>query len=137
MAVSPYSITSVARDLHVDPRLLRAVMRPSYSDLDLRQGLVGMSYEKYFLKTKAPMLLVHSTDSRMVTPQVLDSTKNHQGIQIYSARGNEHPVPYTETVNSTIESFISQGNRGDYNQPDGHESDLTDWFERFKGKKFL
>jgi len=133
----PYSIASVARDLHVDPRLLRAVMRPSYADLDLRQGLAGMSYEKYFLKTKSPMLLVHSADSHMVTPQVLESTRNNKTIQTFSADGNEHPVSYTDTVNKTIESFISQGNRSDYNQPNSSESDLTDWFERFKGKKFL
>jgi pimeloyl-ACP methyl ester carboxylesterase len=133
----PYSIASVAQDLHVDPRLLRAVMRPSYADLDLRQGLQGMSYEKYFSKTKSPMLLVHSADSHMVTPHVLESTRNKKTIQTFSADGNEHPVSYTDTVNKTIESFISHGNRGEYHQSDSSESDLTDWFERFKGKKFL
>ena len=132
-----YSLASVARDLNVDPRLLRAVMRPSYADLDFRQGLQGMSYEKYFSKTKAPMLLVHSSDSHIVTSQVLESTKAHKDIHLFSVPGSAHPVSYTNSVNDQIEDFISQDNQSDKNENDDPEGDMSDWFERFKGKKFL
>ena len=132
-----YSLASVARDLNVDPRLLRAVMRPSYADLDFRQGLQGMSYEKYFSKTKAPMLLVHSSDSHMVTPQVLESTKAHKDIHLFSVQGSAHPVAYTNNVNDQIEYFISQADQNNKNENDDPEGDMSDWFERFKGKKFL
>jgi pimeloyl-ACP methyl ester carboxylesterase len=132
-----YSLGTVARDLQVDPRLLRAVMRPSYADLDFRQGFQGMSYEKYFSKTKAPMLLVHSTDSRMVTPQVIASTKNQKSVQIFSADGNEHPVPYTNAVNDIIEAFVSQNDRDEDSQRESADRDVSDCFERFRGKKFL
>ena len=132
-----YSLASVARDLNVDPRLLRAVMRPSYADLDFRQGLQGMSYEKYFSKTKAPMLLVHSSDSHIVTSQVLESTKAHKDIHLFSVPGSAHPVSYTNSVNDQIEDFICQDNQSDRNENDDPEGDISDWFERFKGKKFL
>ena len=132
-----YSLGSVARDLNVDPRLVRAVMRPSYADLDFRHGLQGMSYEKYFSKIKAPALIVHSGDSHMVTPQVLESTKAHKDINLFSVQGTAHPVAYTSEVNDQIESFISQANKIEKNKKDDSEADLNSWFERFKGKKFL
>ena len=133
-----YTFSSVARDLNVDPRLLRAVMRPPYADLDLRHGLQGLSYEKYFAKTKVPTLLIHSTESHMVTEQVLDSTKAHKDMEIFSVSGSQHPVLYTSTVNEKIESFISQENgNADIGGDESNDATLSDWFERFKGKKFL
>jgi len=102
-----YSLSSVAHDLNVDPRLLMAVMRPPYADLDLRHGLHGLSYEQYFAKTKVRTLLIHSTESRMVTEQVLSSTKTHKDMEIFSVSGSQHPVAYTTPVNERIESFIS------------------------------
>ena len=112
-------------------------MRPSYADLDFRQGLQGMSYEKYFSKTQAPMLLVHSSHSHMVTPQVLKSTKAQKDIQLFSVQGAVHPVAYTNNVNDQIEDFISQENQSEKNENDDPDGDMSDWFERFKGKKFL
>jgi hypothetical protein len=96
-----------------------------------------MSYEKYFSKTKAPMLLIRSSESHMVTPQVLESTKAQKDIHLFSVQGNVHPVAYTSNVNDQIEDFISQDNQSDKNENDDPEGDMSDWFERFKGKKFL
>ena len=133
----PYSLASVARDLAVDPRLLRAVMRPAYADLDFRQGLQGLSYEKYFSKTTMPTLLVHSRNSTMVTPQVLEATKNYQHLSLLTVDGFVHPVSYSDSVNVEIERFISQENQADKNSLEDQEKHMSDWFERFKGKKFL
>jgi hypothetical protein len=83
------------------------------------------------------MLLIRSNESHMVTPQVLESTKAQKDIHLFSVQGNVHPVAYTSNVNDQIEDFISQDNQSDKNENNDPEGDMSDWFERFKGKKFL
>jgi hypothetical protein len=48
-----------------------------------------------------------------------------------------HPVPYSDSINVEIEHFISQENQTDKNTTADQEKHMSDWFERFKGKKFL
>jgi hypothetical protein len=56
---------------------------------------------------------------------------------LFSVQGTVHPVAYTNNVNEQIEDFISQDNQSDKNENYDSEGDMSDWFERFKGKKFL
>ncbi len=132
-----YSLTAIANDLDTDPRLLRAVMRPSYADLDLKQNLIGMSYEKYFSKVLAPTLLVYSESSRLVTPKVIEATQLSKSIQICEIPGDDHPVRYNNELNQKIEAFILQSpNRGAAFR-DEPEQLISTWFKRLRGKKSL
>lgn len=132
-----YSLSSTARDLDVDIRLLRAVMRPSYADLGFRQTIHGMSYEKYFSEISAPILLIYSSESHMVTNQVLQVMNNKKDIHLFPVDGSQHPVPYTTQLNHQIDMFISQYNQDSNDENNDPESDINNWFERFKGKNFL
>lgn len=136
-SITTYSLAALARSLDVDPRLLRAVMRPSYADLDLKQTLQGMSYEKYFSKILAPMLLVHSSESQLVTPKVIEATQLSKKIEVFSVPGDDHPVPYSTELNKKIEAFILQSQDNPQDASDEPDQAISDWFNRFKGKKFL
>jgi len=59
-------------------------------------------------------------------------------MEIFTVSSSQHPVLFTTTVNEKIESFISQANgNADIGGDESNDATLSDWFEQFKGKKFL
>ena len=89
------------------------------------------------LKILAPMLLVHSSGSQLVTPKVIEATQLSKQIEVCSVAGNDHPVPYSTELNKKIEAFILQSQDNQQDANDEPDQVISDWFNRFKGKKFL
>jgi len=98
---------SLSQKLDVDTRLLSAVARPNYMDLPHQKTLFGISFEEQFSAIEIPIMVVRSSESRLLTEAVLQRMHSLPiNVSFVDVPGSAHPVPYTESLVSTIHEFI-------------------------------
>jgi len=103
-----HSIGELARVLDVDPRLISAVMNPSHLDLSHTSGMQGISFEDHFAAVEAPILLMHSASSALVTPSVVGRMQDIcRQLQVVALPGDRHPLPFDTKSATLIDQFIA------------------------------
>jgi pimeloyl-ACP methyl ester carboxylesterase len=96
----------LAEDLNVDPRLVVSALKPTYADLFFEKTSFGLSFERYFSKVKSPVLVIHSAESQLVNPKVIELMSEFDPKPEFIAfHGNDHPVIYTENLVEKILAF--------------------------------
>lgn len=98
---------SLAEKLNVDTRLLSAVARPNYMDLPHQKTLFGISFEEQFSAIEIPIMVIRSSESQLLPEAVLQRMHSlPTNVSFIDVTGSAHPVPYTESLVSTIHEFI-------------------------------
>ena len=98
---------SLSQKLNVDRRLLSAVARPNYMDLPHQKTLFGISFEEQFSAIDIPIMVIRSSESQLLTEAVLQRMYSLPlNVTFIDVPGSVHPVPYTESLVSTIHEFI-------------------------------
>ena len=98
---------SLSQKLNVDTRLLSAVARPNYMDLPHQKTLFGIGFEEQFSDIDIPIMVVRSSESQLLPEAVLQRMHSLPiNVSFIDVPGSAHPVPYTESLVSTIHEFI-------------------------------
>jgi len=99
----------LARELDVDPRLLRAVQAPGHLDLPHETTLQGVDFGDVFREVGLPILVLKGEESEIVNDVAAEHlTGCHPNTTIVSVPGAGHPVPYSQRVCRSLLKFCLQ-----------------------------
>jgi pimeloyl-ACP methyl ester carboxylesterase len=95
----------LAKDLRVDPRLIRAVQKPGHLDLPYEATLSGVDFSASFRAVSEPILVLRAGESEMVDDRALAQLEaGHIRLENFQQAG--HPVPYNESSCKVIKDFL-------------------------------
>ncbi len=95
----------LAKELRVDPRLIRAVQKPGHLDLPYEATLSGVDFSASFRAVPEPILIMKAGQSEMVDSSALAQLGASQ-IRLHHFPDALHPVPYDEESCSVIKGFL-------------------------------
>ena len=97
----------LAKQLDVDPQLLRAVRQPAHLDLPHETRLSGVDFSDRFAAVTTPILVLRGMDSEIVNDSVVKRMfEIHPLTRIHECPDSGHPVAYSKTVCEAIRHFI-------------------------------
>lgn len=95
----------LAKELQVDPHLIRAVQKPGHLDLPYEATLSGVDFSAVFRAVQEPILVLKAGQSEMVDDNALGQLDN-KAIKLVPFEAATHPVPYDDTSCSVIKNFL-------------------------------
>jgi len=95
----------LAKELQVDPRLIRAVQKPGHLDLPYEATLSGVDFSASFRAVSEPILVMKAGQSEMVDDNALSQLGECQ-IRLQQFPTALHPVPYDEASCRVIKEFL-------------------------------
>ena len=97
----------LAKQLDVDPQLLRAVRQPAHLDLPHENRLSGVDFSDRFAAVTTPILVLRGMESEIVNDSVVKRMfEIHPLTRIHECPESGHPVAYSKTVCEAIRHFI-------------------------------
>lgn len=103
-----HSVSELARSLDIDPNLIAAVLNPSHLDLPHTSCMQGIDFEGIFAALDLPVLMMHSTESPIVTPVVVERMRaTCRQLQMVALPGERHPLPIDENYIELIRRFVA------------------------------
>jgi hypothetical protein len=76
-------------------------------DLPHQKTLFGISFEEQFSAIEIPIMVIRSSESQLLPEAVLQRMHSLPiNVSVIDVTGSAHPVPYTESLVSTIHKFI-------------------------------
>jgi pimeloyl-ACP methyl ester carboxylesterase len=97
----------LAKQLDVDPQLLRAVRQPAHLDLPHENRLSGVDFSDRFAAVTTPILVLRGMDSEIVNDSVVKRMfEIHPLTRVHECPESGHPVAYSKTVCEAIRHFI-------------------------------
>lgn len=99
----------LARELEVDPRLLRAVQAPGHLDLPHETTIHGVDFGEVFREVTLPILVLKGEESEIVNDIAASHlTRCHPNTSIVTVPEAGHPVPYSQSVCQSVLAFCLQ-----------------------------
>ena len=76
-------------------------------DLPHQKTLFGISFEEQFSAIDIPIMVIRSSESQLLPEAVLQRMHSLPiNVSYIDVPGSAHPVPYSESLISTIQEFI-------------------------------
>lgn len=101
--------SDLAKTLHVDPDLLKAVMQATHLDIPYATTMNGIEFNSIFNSLTVPLCLIYSTDSKLVNSIAINNLKKYsEDVKFIRVAGSNHPVKLDENIIKELVRFINQ-----------------------------
>lgn len=98
---------SLAKDLNVDPKLLKAVINPSHLNISYMNTIHGIEFKSIFTSIEIPIILIYSKDSKLVNEVAITNIKKYsENLELIESKGSNHPVKFDKLIVEKLRKLL-------------------------------